>query len=75
MKPCPECQSNNIYRYKKYIDATGAYGPDLLPKLAPGMFSSAKILPVVCIDCGYVRFYADKESRYNLQDSKHWEHV
>jgi len=53
----------------------GGYGPDLLPKLAPGFLKSAKLLPVVCIDCGYIRLYAAKETRYNLEDSKHWEQV
>ncbi|MCO5184850.1 MAG: hypothetical protein M9928_10050 [Anaerolineae bacterium] len=75
MKPCPECGSKNIYRYKEPVDAMGGYGPDLLPKLAPGFLKSAKLLPVVCIDCGYIRLYAAKETRYNLEDSKHWEQV
>ena len=75
MKPCPECQSKNIYRYKKYVDSEGGYGPELLPKLGKGIFSSPKLLPVVCLDCGLIRFYAEKEARYNLETSKHWEAV
>ena len=75
MKPCPECGSSKVYKYEKLIDAEGGYGPDLLPKLAPGFFSTAKLLPVVCLDCGYIRFYAAKEARYNLEESKHWEPV
>lgn len=73
MKPCPECDSKNIYRYKKHIDAAGGYGPDLLPKLASGIFSVAKFLPVVCMDCGYVRYYVSKEDRYKLETSDHWQ--
>ena len=72
MKPCPECHSDKVYRYKDFVDAQGGYGPDLLPKLAPGIFKTSKILPVVCVECGYVRFFASKEARYNLESSEHW---
>ena len=72
MKPCPECQSNNVYRYEKYVEAEGPYGPNLLPKLAPGLFSTTKLLPVVCVECGYMRFFAAKEARHNIESSKHW---
>ena len=75
MKPCPECDSKNVYKYKEYVDAEGAYGPALLPKLASGWFSTAKFLPVVCLDCGYIRFYAEKEARHNLETSDHWQKV
>lgn len=75
MKPCPECDSKNVYRYKEYVDAQGGYGPDLMPKLAKGVFATAKFLPVICMDCGYLRFYASKEARYNLETSKHWQEV
>lgn len=72
MTPCPECNSKEVYRYKEPIDAQGGYGPDLLPKLARGLFAGAKFVPVVCAECGYTRFYATKEARYNLPDSEHW---
>jgi hypothetical protein len=65
--------SKNVYRYKEYIDSGGAYGPTLLPKIESSWFSTAKFLPVVCLDCGYVRFYAAKEARHNLETSTHWE--
>ncbi len=73
MKPCPECGSDNVYRYKKTVDAEGAYGPNLLPKLAPGIFTTAKLLPVVCVECGYIRLFAAKETRHNIEASKHWQ--
>jgi predicted nucleic-acid-binding Zn-ribbon protein len=73
MKPCPECGSDKVYRYKKNVDALGGYGPDLLPKLSGGIFSPAKLLPVVCLDCGYMRLYASKEARYKLETSDHWQ--
>lgn len=72
MKPCPECSSDSVYRYKENVDSGGAYGPDLLPKLSTGWLSFAKLLPVVCADCGYIRLYADKESRRNLEASEDW---
>jgi transcriptional regulator with XRE-family HTH domain len=72
MKPCPECNSDKIYRYKEEIDAEGGHGPDLLPKLASGILKSAKFLPVVCAECGYVRFFASEEAMGRLESSKHW---
>jgi predicted nucleic-acid-binding Zn-ribbon protein len=72
MKPCPECHSNEIYQYKEDIESGGGYGPDLLPKLSSGLFSIAKFLPVVCSECGYVRFYAAKEALDKLKTSKDW---
>lgn len=72
MKLCPECHSNNVYRYKKPVDAEGPYGPNLLPKLARGWFSAAQLIPMVCVDCGYIRFYASKESRESLGNSDDW---
>lgn len=73
MRPCPECYSNKIYRYKKDVDASGGYGPDLLPKLNTSWLSAAKFLPVICADCGLVRFYASDESRQILKSSEHWD--
>lgn len=75
MKPCPECNSEKVYRYKKDIDSQGGYGPELLPKLSPNIFSTAKFLPVVCGDCGYVRFFASKGALEKLETSEHWEPV
>ncbi|MCG8432926.1 MAG: helix-turn-helix transcriptional regulator [Gammaproteobacteria bacterium] len=72
MKFCPECHSDNVYRYEEYVTAEGGAGPDLLPKLAPSLFAPAMLLPVVCVDCGYIRFYAAKDALKKLEDSKHW---
>ena len=72
MKPCPECNSDKVYRYKEHIEAGGAYGPNLLPKLASGMFSTARLLPVVCIECGYLRLYASKVAMSQIETSEHW---
>jgi predicted Zn-ribbon and HTH transcriptional regulator len=75
MKPCPECKSENIYKFKKLIDAEGGHGPDLLPKLSSGIFKPAKLLPVLCGDCGYVRYFAAKEALKELIHSEHWKNV
>ena len=75
MKPCPECQSENVYRYKETIDALGGHGPDLLPKLGNSLFKPAKFLPVVCGDCGYLRFFAAEEARANMETSPHWQQL
>ena len=75
MKPCPECHSDNVYQYKEEIEAEGGHGPDLLPKLASGLFKSAKFLPVVCADCGYLRFFAAKEATSKLATSEHWQRL
>lgn len=74
MRPCPECNADKVYQYKEYIEF-GGFGGELLPKLASGMFSLAKFRPVVCIECGYIRFFASKEARNKLETSKSWMRV
>ncbi len=73
MTPCPECGSNEVYRFHKQIDANGPYGPELLPKLNPNWHSSPKIVPVVCSECGLTRFFASKEARVQMKSSDKWE--
>ena len=74
MKPCSVCKSENIYQYKKPVEF-GGFGGELLPDLAPGMFSVASFIPVICADCGHIRFFASKEAREKLQTSEHWEQI
>lgn len=71
MAPCPECKSEEVYQYKDYIDTT-TIGGELLPKLASGMFSSAKIRPVVCGNCGFLRYFVSNDALDKLKVSKHW---
>jgi transcriptional regulator with XRE-family HTH domain len=71
MKPCPVCQSDEIYQYKEYFQYSGV-GEEFLPKLGSGIFGVAKICPFVCGDCGYVRLMASSETREKLVKSKHW---
>ncbi len=72
MKACPECDSDRQYRYEKTLSAQGGYGPDMLPKLGAGMFKSATFVPVVCADCGFMRFFASADARGRLEGSKKW---
>lgn len=74
MKPCSECKSDRVYQYKKHMEF-GGFGGELLPGLAPSMFSLAKFLPVVCFDCGHIRFFASKEAREKLEASDNWEEI
>ena len=74
MKPCPTCQSDNIYQYKEYFQYSGV-GEELLPELGKGRFSVAKICPFVCGDCGHIRLMASSETREKLNVSKHWEKI
>ena len=71
MNACPECQSSNVYQYKKHIEF-GGFGGELLPGLSKGVFSLATFRPVVCLDCGYVRFYASPDAREKRVTSNDW---
>lgn len=71
---CGECGSERIYRYTGLVDSS-TIGGELLPKLASGRFSSAKLRCFVCGDCGYVRYFADEEAVARLASSGEWELV
>lgn len=71
MIPCPECKSEEVYQYKDYIDTT-TIGGELLPKLSSNIFSSAKVRPVICGNCGFLRYFVSNEALDKLKVSKHW---
>ena len=73
MKPCPECHSEKIYRYKGTIGTNRECLPNMLPKLGSGITFRADFVPVVCGECGYIRYFSDEKARNKLPDSKHWE--
>lgn len=75
IKPCPECGSKNQYAYKKEIEPTGGTGSTMLPNLKKSIFSTARYLPIVCADCGNMRFFASEDARDMLKNSKHWSKV
>ena len=68
---CPSCDSTEIYRYK----ASFSLGwEDLLPSLG-GPFMGAKIRPSLCLNCGYVMFFASEEARKKARGSNNWSAV
>ncbi len=72
MKPCPVCSSNEIYQYQEYFsDPSSPGGATLLPELGSTLWA-AKLRPVVCQSCGYVRIFASEEARKKLKESKYW---
>ncbi len=74
MSPCPECKSEEVYESTTLSDTT-TIGGELLPKLATRKFSSAKMRPVICSDCGLLRFFVDPEAVNKMKTSKHWNRV
>lgn len=74
MSPCPECRSEEVFQYKKPIESA-FLGGELLPNLASGPFSAAKILPVVCANCGYIRCFAENNALAKLNTAKGWTRV
>jgi len=75
MKPCPVCSSNEIYQYEDYFsDPSSPGGATLLPGLG-SILVAAKMRPLVCQSCGYVRIFASEEARKKLKTSKHWKVV
>ena len=74
MNTCPECDSKDVYQYKDVIETTTISG-ELLPNLGSGMFTSAKVRPVVCANCGNLKLYVSKAAIENMKTSKHWKQV
>ncbi len=74
MSPCPECRSDQVFQYKDPIEST-TIGGELLPKLATRALVSAKMRPVVCGDCGFLRFFVEDEAMRKLRSSQHWHRV
>jgi predicted nucleic-acid-binding Zn-ribbon protein len=68
--PCPECGKSNLYRSVQ-MSAGGGHAPNYLPGLGT-FFTGAKFQVIVCRDCGLTRFYADREARGRLAESKKW---
>ena len=71
VKPCPHCRSERVFESNDLIDST-TIGGELLPKLASGRFSSAKMRAAVCEDCGLLRYFVDRAALDKLEASKHW---
>jgi predicted nucleic-acid-binding Zn-ribbon protein len=54
---CPKCGSTEIHTK---ADAIYSYGGVYLPI---GIFSSARLTPYVCVQCGYVEIFVDEPSQ------------
>lgn len=70
-RSCPECNSEKLYQCIEYVD-TATIGGDMLPDLSASTFSAAKVLPVICGECGYVRHFLSPEGLDKLKVSKLW---
>ena len=73
MTPCPECHSEKVYKFTKTIETNPECLPHMLPKLGSGLTFYSEFVPVVCEDCGYIRYFADEKARSKLSTSKYWE--
>jgi len=73
MRTCPECNSEKIYIFKGKIATNPECLPHMLPKLGSGWTKTAEFVPVICGECGYIRYFADEKSRSKLEGSDHWE--
>jgi len=71
MSPCPQCRSDQVFQSEGLVDST-TIGGELLPGLASGAFSSAKMRAVVCGECGLLRYFVDDDARDKLRSSPHW---
>jgi transcriptional regulator with XRE-family HTH domain len=74
MKSCPECGSNNVYRYDGEVQMYGGAG-ELLPELAGRILSASKACPVVCGECGHLRFCVAPASLAKMKRAKNWKLV
>lgn len=74
LSPCPECGMDSVYEYDRLIESSTISG-ELLPKLASGMFSSARMRAVVCADCGFLRYFVDAQALEKMRSSRHWKQV
>lgn len=74
MSPCPQCRSDQVFQSERLVDST-TIGGELLPDLASGAFSSAKLRAVVCSECGLLRYFVDDDARDKLRSSPRWRPV
>lgn len=73
LTPCPNCRSHTLYEGPP-VGVGGGHGPDYLPGLG-GFCQSARLVPVVCRDCGLTRLFAVREARAKLKESRKWKSV
>ncbi len=69
LKQCQACGAQAVYQRK--TDANGGYGPRLLRGLGR-FFSPAKVEVYLCAECGYMRLFADAETRARVKETLGW---
>lgn len=67
---CPNCGGKNVYLNMKGVQG-GGQAANYLPDLG-GFMSFARLFPLVCGDCGLVRFFADEKAVAKLPTSSKW---
>jgi predicted nucleic-acid-binding Zn-ribbon protein len=72
-KVCPECDGTNLF-VRRDVGVKGPYGPNLLPG-AGGFFFGPRVTVVVCKDCGYVRHFAEAETRAKIGSDSGWDRL
>ena len=72
-KHCPECEGTNLFT-RNGISARGGYGPDLLPG-ASSLFTSPKMMAIVCKDCGLIRYFATGETLAKIGADRGWQRL
>lgn len=70
MKSCPECGSNNVYRYDGEVQMYGG-AAELLPGLG-AMMSASRACPVVCGECGHLRYFVTPASLAKMKLARKW---
>ena len=73
-RTCIDCGGSNLFKNSAGVSGANGYAANYLPGLG-GFLYGAKLYPVVCQDCGLVRFYTDEDARSKLSESKYWERL
>jgi predicted nucleic-acid-binding Zn-ribbon protein len=73
LTPCPNCRGNTLYESEP-VSAGGRHAPNYLAGLGP-WYRSARFVLVVCRDCGLTRYFASREARAKLKESRKWRSV
>ncbi|MEM7361245.1 MAG: helix-turn-helix transcriptional regulator [Pseudomonadota bacterium] len=71
LRPCPECGADKVYQCTDQVDTT-TIGGELLPKISPRRFSSAKMTVIVCRACGYLRNFVEPDALAKIKDAENW---
>jgi hypothetical protein len=73
LTPCPNCGGHTLYQGPD-TSAGGGHAPNWLPGLG-SFWRPARLTLVLCRDCGLARFFASKDARARLKESRRWRAV